>query len=49
MAVPNSTNTLTYNIPNSDILDHQQATTDAWILKFGATLNRSFGAVNSTM
>lgn len=44
MAVPNSTNTLTYNIPNSDILDHQQATTDAWILKFGATLNRSFGA-----
>ena len=37
MAVPNSTNTLTYNIPNSDILDHQQATTDAWILKFGAT------------
>ncbi|WP_439710948.1 carboxypeptidase-like regulatory domain-containing protein, partial [Bacteroides acidifaciens] len=43
MAVPNSTNTLTYNIPNSDILDHQQATTDAWILKFGATLSRSFG------
>lgn len=44
MAVPNSTGALDYNIPNADILDHQQLTTDAWIVKLGATLNRSFGA-----
>lgn len=44
MAVPNSTGSLDYNIPNADILDHQQLTTDAWIVKLGATLNRSFGA-----
>lgn len=43
MAVPTTTNTLKYNIPNADILDHQQGTTDAWIFKLGATLNRSFG------
>lgn len=44
MAIPDDDGSLVYNIPQGDILDHQQATTDAWILKLGATLNRSFGA-----
>ncbi|MFV0587213.1 SusC/RagA family TonB-linked outer membrane protein [Bacteroides reticulotermitis] len=44
MAAPDDSNVLKFNLPNGDILDHQQATTDAWILKLGATLNRSFGA-----
>lgn len=37
-------NGLTYRIPKGDILDHSQLDTEAWIVKFGATLNRNFGA-----
>lgn len=44
MASLNDNSKLVYNIPNGDILDHQQSTTDAWILKFGTTLNKYFGA-----
>lgn len=36
-------NELTYRIPKGDILDHSQTDIDAWVLKFGATLNRNFG------
>ena len=35
---------LVYNVPNEDFLDQSQTTAEAWILKLGANLNRSFGA-----
>lgn len=44
MAAPDNNNKLKYSIPNGDILDHQQANTDAWIFKLGTTLNKNFGS-----
>lgn len=43
MAEANENGGLTYHIPNGDILDHSQSTSDAWVMKLGATLNRNFG------
>lgn len=36
-------NVLTHNLPNGDMLDAKSTTTDAWVLKAGVTLNRTFG------
>lgn len=44
MAAPDDNNQLVYHLPVGDIIDQDQATTEAWILKLGANLNRSFGA-----
>lgn len=43
MAAPDNSGALVYGLPMGDILDHSQTDTEAWIAKFGATLNRNFG------
>lgn len=44
MAAPDDSGELVYGLPQGDILDHAQTDTEAWVAKFGATLNRNFGA-----
>lgn len=46
MAIPDEYGDLVYGLPEGDILDHSQTDTEAWIAKFGATLNRNFGIKN---
>lgn len=46
MAIPDDNKKLTYHLPQGDILDHSQSNIDAWILKVGTTLNRTFGTDN---